>query len=197
MQQVAKSRVRGQARIMKDLKSVQGNPNIQFTPKNEDKLDEFLVKITFTGDRYKGQTHILNFKTVYGAGPNPYIYPLHPPLVKFLTKIYHVNISSEGSICLDILKEGGAWSPQNSFETVIKSIEALIEDPNNASPFNGDASREWVKCEKAFKEAKSSKKLTVQEEEILKNQCFESFDARSNVVAKSNAFGPFKAYFDV
>jgi len=189
------NRVRGNARIMKDLKSIKNNPNINFAMKKEDCMDAFYVLLRLSGDRYKGQTHILELKTIYGAPNNSYKYPLAPPNIKFLTKIHHTNISREGSICLDILKEDKAWSPQNTFESVMKSIEILMEVPNNQSPFNSEASHDWIVCEKQYKDFIQGKKLSMAELDNIRNQCFESFDVKSNQIANSNNLEPYAKYF--
>lgn len=55
-------------------------------------------------------------------------YPMAPPKVRFLTKIYHPNIDKLGRICLDILKD--KWSPALQIRTVLLSIQALLSAPN-------------------------------------------------------------------
>ena len=62
-------------------------------------------------------------------------YPMAPPKVRFLTKIYHPNIDKLGRICLDILKGKlflikDKWSPALQIRTVLLSIQALLSAPN-------------------------------------------------------------------
>lgn len=62
----------------------------------------------------------------------PAEYPLKPPSVRFVTKIYHPNIDSEGRICLDTLNmpPKGAWKPSLNIATVLTTIQALMSTPN-------------------------------------------------------------------
>ena len=63
----------------------------------------------------------------------PSDYPFKPPKMSFTTKIYHCNISGNGSICLDILKE--QWSPALTVSKVLLSISSLLTDANPDDPF--------------------------------------------------------------
>ena len=66
----------------------------------------------------------------------PQEYPNVPPIMKFTNKVLHPNISVNGAICLDILKNN--WCPVHTIRTVILSIISLLSDPNPDSPLNGD-----------------------------------------------------------
>lgn len=68
-------------------------------------------------------------------------YPMAPPKVRFLTKIYHPNIDRLGRICLDILKD--KWSPALQIRTVLLSIQALLSAPNPDDPLANDVADMW------------------------------------------------------
>eukprot|EP00455_Lapot_gusevi_P021405 TRINITY_DN2247_c0_g4_i2.p1 TRINITY_DN2247_c0_g4~~TRINITY_DN2247_c0_g4_i2.p1 ORF type:complete len:175 (-),score=66.90 TRINITY_DN2247_c0_g4_i2:165-629(-) len=68
-------------------------------------------------------------------------YPMSPPKVRFLTKIYHPNIDRLGRICLDILKD--KWSPALQIRTVCLSLQALLASPNPDDPLANDVAEIW------------------------------------------------------
>uniref|UniRef100_A0A6B2LNL0 UBC core domain-containing protein n=1 Tax=Arcella intermedia TaxID=1963864 RepID=A0A6B2LNL0_9EUKA len=64
-------------------------------------------------------------------------YPLKPPQVKFVTKIFHPNVHFKtGEICLDLLKD--AWSAVYTLTAVCRSIINLLDSPEPDSPLNCD-----------------------------------------------------------
>jgi ubiquitin-conjugating enzyme E2 N len=72
-------------------------------------------------------------------------YPMCPPKVRFLTKIYHPNVDRLGRICLDILKE--KWSPALQIRSVLLSIQALMSAPNPDDPLDPAIARHWKEDE--------------------------------------------------
>ena len=106
--------------------------------------EEYFAKTNLQGDSpYSGGVFFL-------AIHFPTDYPFKPPKVNFTTRIYHPNINSNGSICLDILRD--QWSPALTISkgtfilaviiwtftdrcpTVLLSICSMLTDPNPDDP---------------------------------------------------------------
>ncbi|KAL0236448.1 hypothetical protein GEMRC1_003030 [Eukaryota sp. GEM-RC1] len=64
----------------------------------------------------------------------PPSYPMEAPKCRFVTPIYHMNIDHVGRICLDILKD--LWSPAMQINTVLLSIQSLLQEPNPNDPLD-------------------------------------------------------------
>ncbi len=132
-----------------------GEFDIQQIDKNN--YDEYMILLTPKVGIYAGQKHVINMKLKYGSNET-YEYPLSPPYLIFTTRIYHANISNLGVICLDILKEPGAWSPAYDFIQIIQSINLLLMEPNTKSPLNVQAAKDYDKCDKKYKLSGSDNK---------------------------------------
>jgi ubiquitin-conjugating enzyme E2 D/E len=57
----------------------------------------------------------------------PEDYPLKPPIVTFLTPVYHPNIDQHGRICIDILET--SWSPCLQTQHILLSILSVLHNP--------------------------------------------------------------------
>lgn len=95
------------------------------------------MEVTFMGPVESFYEEIIS--TVSIKIPNEY--PHKPPQIKFNTKIYHPNVSSEGTICLDILKD--KWKPIYTLRTVLMSLISLLSDPNPDSALNGESAKDY------------------------------------------------------
>ena len=72
----------------------------------------------------------------------PENYPDKPPVVKFVTKIFHPNVYADGLLCLDILQN--EWSPIYDVKGILMSVRSLLTDPNPNSPANAEAAKLYI-----------------------------------------------------
>lgn len=71
----------------------------------------------FPGGRFKVQVYL------------PENYPLAPPTVRFLTSIYHLNVSlTTGNVCLGFLTEEN-WLPTRCVRDVLSGVFSLLIKP--------------------------------------------------------------------
>lgn len=114
-------------RLQKELAEINKNdiPNISAGPINGNLYEWEAVILGPVDTPYHEGVFTLNISI-------PSNYPFKPPSVIFKTKIYHPNINSSGSICLDILKT--QWSPALTLMKVLLSICSLLSDPNPNDP---------------------------------------------------------------
>ncbi|KAK7077757.1 hypothetical protein SK128_003756 [Halocaridina rubra] len=57
----------------------------------------------------------------------PPSYPLCPPIVRFITKIFHPNVSRHGDVGIDSIQHN--WSLALTISKVLISIQSLLTDP--------------------------------------------------------------------
>ncbi|CAK4087539.1 unnamed protein product [Aphanomyces euteiches] len=127
-------------RIRKELEECQKDievSGVSARPRVEGALDSLIGTIRGPkGTPYENGQFVLEIKI-------PKTYPFEPPKVRFETKIWHPNISSQtGAICLDILKD--AWSPALTIKTTLLSIQALLSAAEPNDPQDAEVAKMYI-----------------------------------------------------
>ncbi|XP_016461248.1 ubiquitin-conjugating enzyme E2 7 isoform X2 [Nicotiana tabacum] len=92
----------------------------------------------------------------------PQNYPNSPPTIRFTSEVWHPNVYSDGKVCISILHPPGddpngyelaseRWSPVHTVESIILSIISMLSSPNDESPANVEAAKEWRDNRDEFK----------------------------------------------
>jgi len=88
-------------------------------------------------------------------------YPHKPPKLKFTSKMWHPNVHTNGNVCISILHDGEdefgyekaneRWTPVHTVESILISVISMLADPNDESPANIDAAKQWREDREGFK----------------------------------------------
>lgn len=101
----------------------------------------------------KGSTETLYEGTVLHAVIEfSYDYPITPPKMRFISKMFHPNIYTDGKVCISTLhvadddpsayeKPDEKWTPVHGIRTIVLGVISILNEPNGVSPANVDASK--------------------------------------------------------
>ncbi|OLN96787.1 Ubiquitin-conjugating enzyme E2 1-like protein 2 [Colletotrichum chlorophyti] len=131
------------AKELMDIRADKDNSGVYAAPIDESNL--LHLKGSFPappGTPYAGGQYQVDIKI-------PDTYPFKSPVIKFDTKIWHPNISSQtGAICLDTL--GSGWSPVQTIKTALLSLRMLLECPNPKDPQDAEVAKMMTENPESF-----------------------------------------------
>ncbi|KAL3471271.1 ubiquitin-conjugating enzyme/RWD-like protein [Aspergillus californicus] len=133
-------------RIAKEIADIRADAHSHITaePVGDDD-DVTHLRGTFPGPPgtpYEGGTYKVDIKV-------PTEYPFRPPVMRFLTKVWHPNVSSQtGAICLDTLSS--AWSPILTIKAALLSLQSLLSTPEPKDPQDAEVAVMLIRKPKEF-----------------------------------------------
>ncbi|KAF5834352.1 ubiquitin conjugating enzyme E2 [Dunaliella salina] len=150
----------GQAVLLlkKQLRELSKNPVEGFSAGLVDDSNLFEWQVTIIGPTdtlYEGG--FFNARLTF-----PKDYPNSPPQCRFISEMWHPNVYPDGKVCISILHNPGddpmgyesaaeRWSPVHTVETIMISIISMLSSPNDESPANIDAAKDWREDRELFK----------------------------------------------
>ena len=131
-------------RVQKEIKQCSGKTSFEFVV--EDGFEVGYVRFKVFNGVYKDQIHVVRIGFICGNGDDQRVFPLDPPSLTFLTKIWHPNIGyPSGIVCLDTINVQGQWVPSCGVEGIVTMLTTLLECPNTESPQNSKGSAQFEK----------------------------------------------------
>lgn len=130
-----------QIRLQKDVTELELPPTVKIEFPNPSDLFAFNIQIIPAEGHYSSGKFLFRVE----IGQN---FPIDPPKIKCVQKIYHPNIDLQGNVCLNILRED--WLPVLSLNSVLLGLNFLFLEPNPNDPLNKDAANALVKHPQAF-----------------------------------------------
>ena len=76
----------------------------------------------------------------------PIDFPLRPPKIRFVTKVYHPNIDKHGRFCQTKMFKL-EWSPALHIIKLLVWVQALLSDPNLDDPVENNVATLWKENE--------------------------------------------------
>jgi len=139
--------------LTKMYEQLQNDPSQFFSCGLIDENDIFKWRVTIigpSGTPYEGG--IFPTEIIF-----PDDFPNMPPKMRFLCPMWHPNIGKDGKVCISILHDPGddennfgyesrneRWLPVHTVESIVVSVISMLDDPNNESPLNIDANRDYM-----------------------------------------------------
>ncbi|CUS21144.1 LAQU0S02e06964g1_1 [Lachancea quebecensis] len=116
-----------QLRLRKDLDSLDLPPCVSIDVSECESNSRLYISIIPDEGYYKGGRFkfCATFKDTY---------PIEPPKVTLMSKIFHPNIDLQGNVCLNILRED--WSPVLDVQSILIGLLMLFLEPNATDPLN-------------------------------------------------------------
>lgn len=130
-----------QIRLQKDITELELPASVKISFPNASDLFHFDILIRPTEGYYKLGSFLFHVDISDD-------FPIDPPRIKCMQKIYHPNIDLEGNVCLNILRED--WSPVLSLNSVLLGLNFLFLEPNPNDPLNKTAANVLVRSTPTF-----------------------------------------------
>ncbi|KYN98234.1 putative NEDD8-conjugating enzyme UBC12 [Plasmodium gaboni] len=113
--------------LQKELMDLDVIEGVELSPVDEKNLKEIYLSIKPTDGYLKNKKFrfVIKFKESY---------PITPPKIICLSKIFHPNIDESGNVCLNVLKL--EWNPIINLQMLILGLILLLDEPSTDDPFN-------------------------------------------------------------